>query len=577
MSSSASAHVELALGAVDELTAACPEGLSSFIPDWQQELSAQAVNHRVQLSVLLEAIAAATPAPQRALVQSLTPLTEPVCRALTERGSRVLLQLPDHPGTASELFGVPVVRDFQDFSSFDLIVACHVGSKPPRHERVVALSAPQVFPQYRRALAAHRQLLAEQLATVIGREKHVVFVSRKVYFNQIRMSAALRRRGYRTAALVLDPASLGYFDGFFDHVLATDLCSLLLWVKSAEQALLHTQGWLFGYDLPVLVDAFLPPSSRHVVDMMDINSLLFPEAELEATLPFMRRAWGPDVEALQRKQVACEQYICRHADGVLLPGVEAHLDALGARQLGRDQRFLQFLVYPLAEFFSDPSPEPPAVDADRAPNRDEAPASAQRQARDLRLVFSGGVIPTGPAHPPELFGDAQMISTAELLLRQGLGLTVYNNPLIGPESSYAELYPEHMSLVARYPGYRFRLGAMPWEMKNLLRDYDYGLIVYDYTGMLFGPDHFRLLIPSKLFMYVEAGLPVLVSARAEATARFVEAEGIGKGVSDAELQDLPTLLDTLDHRQLKQNVLAARERLSMDVQIQRLIELYQRI
>ncbi len=564
MSSSSSEHVDLALG-LDELLRACPSELTACLPDWQQEVRAQSVNLRVQLSTLFEAMNATHPEPKTALVQALSPLTEPVCRALTDRGCRVTLQLLEHPGTGSEMFGVPVARDFRDFAAFDLVVACDGGSRAPRNQRVVALAAAHVFPTYQRALAEHRTRLAEQLATVVGAEKHVVFVSRKVYFNQIRMSAALRRRGYRTAALVLDTGSLAYFEGYFDHVLSTDLCSLLLWVSRAEQALLHTQGWLFGYDLPVLVDAFLPQSSRHVVDLMDINSLIFPEQGMERALPFMRRAWGPEVEAMQRKQVACEKYICRHADGVLLPGVEAHVDALGARELGRDQNFLPFLVYPLADFFSESTPPPESSEPD------------PRRAQDLRLVFSGGVVPTGPSHPPELFGDAQMIGTSELLLRQGLGLTVYNNPLIGPESSYRELYPEHMALTEQYHNYHFRLGAMPWEMKNLLADFDYGLIVYDYTGNVFGPDHFRLLIPSKLFMYVEAGLPVLVSARAEATTRFVETEGIGKGVSDEELQDLPALLDTLDHRQLKRNVLLARERLAMDVQIQRLIELYTRI
>lgn len=564
MSSSSSGHVDLAIG-LDELVRTCATELAACLPDWQQEVRAQSVNLRVQLSTLFEAMTATHPAPKTALVQALSPLTEPVCRALTEQGCRVTLQLLEHPGSHDAMFGVPIARDFRDFADFDLVVACDGGSRPPRNERVVALAAAHVFPLYQRALAEHRRRLTEQLATVVGAEKHVVFVSRKVYFNQIRMSAALRRRGYRTAALVLDTGSLAYFEGFFDHVLSTDLCSLLLWASSAQQALLHTQGWLFGYDLPVLVDAFLPQSARHVVDLMDINSLIFPEQGLERALPFMRRAWGPGVEAMQRKQVACERYICRHADGVILPGVEAHVDALGARELGRDERFLPFLVYPLAEFFSEASP----------PSQPSEPA--RRRARDLRLVFSGGVVPTGPAHPPELFGDAQMIGTSELLLRQGLRVTVYNNPLIGPESSYPELYPEHMALAAQYPDYHFRLGAMPWEMKNLLANFDYGLIVYDYTGNVFGPDHFRLLIPSKLFMYVEAGLPVLVSARAEATTRFVEAEGIGKGVSDDELRDLPALLETLDHRQLKRNVLLARERLAMDVQIQRLVDLYARI
>jgi hypothetical protein len=65
-----------------------------------------------------------------------------------------------------------------------------------------------------------------------------------------------------------------------------------------------------------------------------------------------------------------------------------------------------------------------------------------------------------------------------------------------------------------------------------------------------------------------------VSRRARATADFAEEHGFGVGVSDEQLRDFPAFLRGLNVPALRQGVLKARERLSMDRQIARLIELY---
>ena len=147
MSSNLSDEVDVAVG-LHELVSACPGALLATVPDWQEEVRAHALNFGVLLQALLETAFLHRPHAKTALVQTLSPITEAVCRNLTARGLHVVMQSRDEPGTAEEMFGVSLVRDFQDYARFDLIISAGGSLAPPRDERVLTLGHPRVFPQY---------------------------------------------------------------------------------------------------------------------------------------------------------------------------------------------------------------------------------------------------------------------------------------------------------------------------------------------------------------------------------------------------------------------------------------------
>jgi len=381
----------------------------------------------------------------------------------------------------------------------------------------------------------------------------VFFVAKKAYFNQIRMSVALRRRGWTTVAVVLDPLLEAHNHGFFDAVVPAHLVDVLEWWSKSSGALIHTQGWLFRYHIPVLFEAYKPPKSYQIVEFMDLNRFMFPLADLDSLLPHMRAMWGDDCESNHRTQIACEQYLADNSDGLVFPGGIAHQTAF---QLGdaRSARAIEFLSYPLEDFFAPPFSRIPR----------EPP----------RLVFAGGVPTSSARRIPSIFADAQLLSVIESIAGSGLPIDVYNNPLVAPADAYEEHYPEHLKLVARLPHFRFLVGDVPWEIVPTLADYDYGIMLYDFSGIVIGEQHFRNLIPTKLFLYLEAGLPVLVSERLAGVAEIVEQHGCGRVIEDGGLGQLPEILRGLDHAALRHKTVAAREALAMDGQIDRLIALY---
>ncbi|MCG8556585.1 MAG: hypothetical protein MJD61_15035 [Proteobacteria bacterium] len=540
-------------------------GLEPFGPDWRCWLAKESINHEVLGRALVE-VAVRAPDAATVAVEGVTSLTEALCRALGDRfGPALRVLAGSHPTKATRLFGCPVAFGDPPLCDYDLVVSADVGARvpdPPWSSQRLSLAHPEVQARYLALLHSHRSALGARLdALIADNPKTVIFVSRKAFFNQIRMSAELRRRGWTTAAVVLDARLQEHKEGHFDALLASDLCSLLCWLSGSSGARIHTQGWLFRYHIPTLIDAFKPPTCRHVVETMDLNSMFLPPQDTDRTLAHMRAAWGESVERDHAVQCACERYLYRNADGVLFTGSGGYERELGIEALGRSRCFVHFLSYPLRDFFV----EVPGV---------EAPPDGC-DPRRLRLVFAGGVVAVEPRRPPALFGDAQLVGTFAPLVEAGLQLDVYNNPLLADGGSYEVLYREHLELARRHANYRFVEGGPPWELNRTLAEYDYGLMVYDFTGNLVGDKHMRSMIPAKLFMYLEAGLPVLVSSRIAAACRLVEQYGCGVAVEPVQLRDFPEFLRGLQHEELRRGAARARERLAMDGQIERLIAIYQ--
>lgn len=397
---------------------------------------------------------------------------------------------------------------------------------------------------------------SERLSAHVALGRTVVFLAPKAYFNQIRMSVALRRLGWTTIVVVLNPDLQPHNIGFFDDVVSMRLHEFLAWWSRSDGVLLHTQGWLFRYHIPVLVEACKPPRARHVVEFMDLNRFMFPLHDLDALRPEMEKVWGHDCEANHRTQIACEGYLVAHADGVVFPGDAGHQAAF-ARDGIVPRRALNFMCYPLADFFA---------------TRTRAPHTGSLER--LRLVFAGGIPTSDPRRTPAIFADAQWVSVARALAASGLNVDVFNNPLIADTTRYHELYPEHLAIARQWPNYRFAGGAPPWQLSQRIRDHDAGLMIYDFSGIIIGEEHFEHLVPTKLFMYLEAGLPVIVSDRWRAVVDLVEAWGIGISVADGAWRDLPRVLRDVDFERLRLQGIDARHELAMDRQIHRLVELY---
>lgn len=420
------------------------------------------------------------------------------------------------------------------------------------------LSPSGICDKYRQALEKHRCQFENSLSTLANRDETlIVFAAKKVYFNQLRFSKALRDNGYKTVAVVFDSTMTKHQCGFFDEIIYTDLLSFLLYLNSTQKSLLlHTQGWLFRYHIPVIIDIYKNRFCKQITEIMDSQAFYLPQSTVRKIPDIMRLAWGDMAIENHRLQLACESYIVHHSDGVIFNGDDSYRDRLVKNDSKNlKNKHLAFPALPLKDFFH----------------------VSTVNNQNKRLVFLGGIPPASPNRPRELFGDAQIYGLVEKLVSKNCYLDIYNNPLIADERDYARLYPEFIRLATATERFNFMAGDLPQFITKKISKYDIGLMIYDFYGSYAGELHFKHLIPTKLFSYLEAGLPVLVSDRFKAVCDIVKEYRIGVIVSQREIDLIPEIIDMIDIAELKRNVLVAREELQMHNNIHKLTGFYQQV
>ena len=104
---------------------------------------------------------------------------------------------------------------------------------------------------------------------------------------------------------------------------------------------------------------------------------------------------------------------------------------------------------------------------------------------------------------------------------------------------------EYVDAAANDPRFRLEPRLPVARLVDALHGrYHYGILLYPFDDdLVVGRRHLQTALASKLFAYVAAGLPVLVSPELGYMAELVRTHGIGLVV---ERDDIPTLAERLD-------------------------------
>jgi glycosyltransferase involved in cell wall biosynthesis len=192
------------------------------------------------------------------------------------------------------------------------------------------------------------------------------------------------------------------------------------------------------------------------------------------------------------------------------------------------------------------------VYANYALMRDLPPAletAAARRSGPQRIVYQGTLSTNGGHY------DLRDLFTA--ITAQGLPLDVYPAREV-PEYRVIRGIRVHHTLPAR-------------ELLNRLSDYDFGWAGFNST--LNGP-HLDTALPNKVYEYLACGLPVLTLEH-RALRRLLREEGVGIALDRVE--DLAAALAAADAAGLRRRIAAARERFTVEHQIDRIAALYREV
>ncbi|MET0105092.1 MAG: hypothetical protein ABW072_08110 [Sedimenticola sp.] len=180
-----------------------------------------------------------------------------------------------------------------------------------------------------------------------------------------------------------------------------------------------------------------------------------------------------------------------------------------------------------------------------------------------RLVYAGQV--KNSDYFPAIFGDMYLLPIFKQFINSGYGVDIFCS-YSRDEQHYKTQFSEYLSEERVNRNLRIH-PRLP--VRNLISrlsgSYDYGLVLFNESeNLVVGKDHVETASASKLFTYLFAGLPVIVSAELKYMASLVEQHGLGVVLDNSELLDLPRYLNDVDYNELLSHVEASQKKFCIE-------------
>lgn len=182
--------------------------------------------------------------------------------------------------------------------------------------------------------------------------------------------------------------------------------------------------------------------------------------------------------------------------------------------------------------------------------------SASVQEERFHLVFGGGVM---PQHVAMNDGHGHHLFTPiiEACHGQGIKLDFFVNQ--NARDMFWEEHAPYVAMERSHPGFRFRPGLAFHVLPHLITRYHCGLLYDNQTHETWNKEHFRFNMATKIFTYMEAGLPIFVHDAFEYIAELVARENIGLVYPIHDLTCLRGVLEKADLQSMRTQAVRWRE------------------
>ena len=363
-------------------------------------------------------------------------------------------------------------------------------------------------------------------------KREVLFLSVNPRVDMAKKADALRQLdGYRVRMLchngtgdVLDE----FFGRFYDEVIPyANLVELTYFLLALKPDVIVARP-----KNQVAALAILLGNAPVVFNVYDIEAINTPEESMDPRYA--------EADAL-RLNVETERFCMENAAGIIHKGRRDEIDTYIRPKYDVRAPVLHFYPFCWERYFA-PEDTPKLSREDGIPH----------------LVYTGVVSPSSMDR--RLVGHSQFAPMIETVTEQKVHWHIYYNPETGVNDGY---YQEYFDLAERNPYFHFHSPLPYHRLSSEIAKYDYGYMVHDTRGALWGQSCNDVSMANKIFTYLEAGLPMIVGDSFGAVADFVNEHGVGIVVDSTDLSDLSQRLRSVDYQELRANVLQAREALSI--------------
>ncbi|NUO09370.1 MAG: hypothetical protein HUU08_11930 [Candidatus Brocadia sp.] len=376
-------------------------------------------------------------------------------------------------------------------------------------------------------------------------KKKILYITITPSFNLLRQSIYIRKNGnYETILLMENPWLLKLMEKHFDTVYIYDtyyeLANIL---KEAKPHLIHVQGSMLGSDF-LCIFAKLLSKIKFIFEFFDVPSLCVSREDSVGV-------WGKRNTELG---FFAEQYACENADGVILGYSREAADILKQRYNIKSP-ILEFHTYICNEFIST-----------------KKTIKYSQEDGKIHLVYGGNVAPSNL--PKKVFADVQFHEIIKEITKQGFYFDIYTTPHVSPVK-FEQFFSDYIAISKENNLFGFMKGLSLDKAPNEFSRYDFGMMVYLFNQGTFLNESLNTRLPGKFFLYLEAGLPILISEEFKYVAKIVREYEIGIVVSQKDIYNLSKIIPTYDYEKLKNNVVLATKKLSMETHINTLLKFYE--
>ena len=330
--------------------------------------------------------------------------------------------------------------------------------------------------------------------------------------------------------------------GYFDHlVVAKAYATVLLFISRKITAdIIHFDVGV-GPGMPV-AQLIQQSDIPVIVRYLDIKELVFFNNE---------QAWlthtGEKLYELEKK--AAEVIFTKSA-GIVYKDSPRAVDFL-ENHYHHKPRKLYFPTYPSGSF---------------SPENDEVQKLSSSDGA-LHLVYCG-LLFNGANDKLRRFFQS-ILTAAEILAGQSIHLTAYN----GLDHD-GDGYEEYTQLDRKLDFFHYRCAERPDQIPRTLSRYDFAYFCFDQE---LNPDstiYKQTTFGSKIFTYLEAGLPIIISEETGFMASFVVENDIGISVSWCNLKNLRKIIEHTDWDRIRRSIQKKRQSWRMEAQINHLLSFY---
>ncbi|MBI4929398.1 MAG: hypothetical protein HY841_01455 [Bacteroidetes bacterium] len=286
-----------------------------------------------------------------------------------------------------------------------------------------------------------------------------------------------------------------------------------------------------------------------VLDMQDVYSIYY---GLNPALGWLKKELPHERECLEK------------ADGLVAHSLEPNV-AFRKYGIKKKPKTIFFPLYCDDDVFQ----KSPSL-----PSRREGVSSLSPWGRDGEgsLVYAGGV--AGSHRNPKQYGNIQFHEIINILSKQEIHFHIYPSP-----SNIRADYEEYEQIAKQNSFFHFHEPVAQDKLAEELSKYHFGF----HTGFVNKElhkqsyDKYKYCTTLKLFNFIEAGIPVIISENIVYQSWIVKRYKSGILIDKQDLLDLRKILFQDDYTILAENVILAQKKLSLKDNTKRLLNFYNKL